>query len=118
MKRTVFALTLAAALGSGAALAFDGDDTFDPTYPIDQRSGVEVRTLDDGRVVERYWNAPPAYVERNGRYYYYGEPGYDVRPYRYDRRYDDPAYRPLFPQQGQRVERGLFNRSGPNDFGH
>jgi hypothetical protein len=115
MQRKLARIALAlGVLGTSAAFA---EVDYDPNYP--DRSGVEVRTLSDGRVVERYY-APPAFIERDGRRYYYGEPGYDVRPY-YDRRYENrtqwPTYDPLFPQQGQRVERGLFNRRGPNDFG-
>ena len=125
IRKPLTALALAAAtVAPMAALADGGDDpSLNPTSPY-----VRERITANGQVYYEPMQAPSPrdawrYDPPTNKYYY--EP---LQPRRYDYyqdrdrsyyyNYNAPSYDPWFPQQGQRVERGLFNRRGPNDFGN
>ena len=117
MKRTPIALLGAAlALSSTAALAAAGDRWHGSNrYDYSRTEPVEVTRVAPAEVLayeERYERTYPApvYVEREYRYEY--EPR-EVYVYR-----DNADYtKPLNPQTGHYIGRGLFNKRGPNDFG-
>jgi hypothetical protein len=121
MKRTLLAATaLALAATSTMALARSGD-MWSGTNVHREYAPIEVTTLQPGDtvivqgtssvstpvLVERAYVSEPAYV-------YYYEPTYVYRHHTAD----NDWVKDLNPETGQRIGDGLFNRTGPNDFGH
>ena len=114
MKRTpLTALVLAAAVVSTGALAASGDQ-WSGTNRYRESAPIEVTTLRPGDRVIVYENessSRPVHVERTYTY----EPGrvYYYEPYSPDKDW----VKDLNPQTGHRIGDGLFNKTGPNDFG-
>ncbi len=107
------------ACASASALAADGDRWYGsnaPVYEVAVPANTPPVSSVDG---DRVYDTEPATVDRD---YVVVEPARDVvvyQPYGYVYSYGDDSrlYDRHHPQQGQLVGRGLFNRSGPNDFG-
>jgi hypothetical protein len=118
MKRPRIAvLAIALAAASTGVMAAAGDRWYGTnrnaeivvTTPVEiSRVHTEPVILDEPRVVYAERVAAPVIVERE---YVVSEPRYVVIA--------DPdlGYDPLNPETGPTIDRGLFNRSGPNDFG-
>lgn len=115
MKRIHLAALAAFAVTSTGALAAAGDAWYDTNRGTRDapRATVDFGPREPERFVEVERDTAPAYVivEREPLYTLETRDGYVVE------RGADPLYHPWHPQQGQRIERGLFNRKGPNDFG-
>lgn len=116
-RKPLIAVALAAAVASPLLAHAARDDYRGPVIIYERDSGPRERIIERDGVLYEVRPATPAdgwvYDRSTGRYYLYDVPnGRDAYPSS-----RDPAYDPAFPQQGQRVERGLFNRRGPNDFG-
>lgn len=120
MKRALITATaLALAATSGAALARSGD-MWSGSNVHREYAPIEITTLQPGDtvivhgtstvstpvLVERTYVGEPAYV-------YYYEPAYAYR----DQAVDSDWVKDLNPQTGHRIGDGLFNLTGPNDFG-
>ena len=120
MKQTRIAAGIVLALASTAAMAASGDRWYG--------SNTQREVVRDPIVVERvYLDGVPAYPERGVIYEErYVRPApvivertYVVGPETYDLRrggYEDPVKR-LNPETGHLIGQGLFNKTGPNDFG-
>jgi len=118
MKRPRIAvLALALAAASTGALAAAGDTWYGTSRDtVLTTPGEEVVRIyndplyvDRDRVIYEERIASPVYVERE--YVVLDGPDYVVISR------EDPLFDPLHPQTGQRVGQGLFNGTGPNDFG-
>lgn len=120
MKRPQLAvLALALAAASTGAIAASGDRWYGTNRDLVVSTPVEVTRvynepviLDRDRVIyEEQIAAPvierPVIVERE---YVVYEPAYAVVP-------REAYFDPLHPQWGHGIGTGLFNRTGPNDFG-
>lgn len=116
-KLAVLALALAAA--STGALAAAGDRWYGTNRDLVVSTPVEVTRvynepvlLENDRVIYRERIAAPV-IERPvlvERDYVVYEPVYSVVP-------REAYFDPLHPQSGHGIGTGLFNRTGPNDFG-
>jgi hypothetical protein len=113
-SRNILGITLAIALSSTAALAAPGDAWYG-TYEDEDKvqrpplaaATPQQRNEELARYEERL--AEPVVVERE---YLAPEPRERilVAP-------ASPPYDPRHPNTGALIERGLFNKTGPNDFG-
>ena len=116
MKRTALAALAALAITSTGALAANGDAWYGTNRDARDASRV---TIDTGpRAGDRVYfveREPAVIVEREPAYLVSRDPAYVY--YYDDIARDGVTYDPHHPQQGLRIERGLFNRKGPNDFG-
>lgn len=117
MKRTHIAAAFATALTLGpmAAMAASGDAWYGTNRVYTEGvAPIEVTRVEVERplIIEERSAAEPIVVERE---YLVREPAYVVVT-RDDPAYDDRLFY-VMPEPDSRIERGLFNRQGPNDFG-
>ena len=119
MKRTQIAAGLVLALASTAGFAASGDRWYGTNRgivyePVAEPVVVErvvpereVLYADSGVV---YYDPDPRLAPVIVERAYVGQPGYVVL-------HESNLVKPLNPETGHLIDNGLFNRTGPNDFG-
>ena len=118
MKRTRIAAGLVIALASTAGMAASGERWYGANR------GIVYEPIVEPIVVERVV-LDPLYPDRQVVYY---DPDPRLAPVLVDRTYayverpyaglyESNMVKPLNPETGHLIDNGLFNRTGPNDFG-